>query len=1151
MGNIGSVTRSLLARVPWNSISGAEDLEMAVSKAQKEVDNTPPGHPDLAIRLDDLADKLLDRYNQTNDIGDLEKAISSAQRAVDITPPGHPHLATWLNNLANVLSNRYNRTGGTKDLEHAIRNVQLAVDITPPDDPDLAMRLSNLAAMLSDWFKETGDIRDLETAVKNAQQAVDKTPSDHPDLAIRLNNLANIVADRYHQTGDARDLENAIGNAHKAVGITPSGHPYLATWLSNLSTKLSDRYKRTGDTNDLEDAISNARRAVDMTAPDDPDLALWLSNLGAILNDRYNGTGDTEDLEEAVSNTQRAVDMTPAGHPHLAAQLHNLANMLSDRYSREGDTRDLEDAISSATRAVDMTPPDHFDLATRLNSLGAILSYRYDQTGDTEHLEYAISNTQRAIDIAFSNHHQHLARQFSNLANLLLDRHSRLNNATDLVNAINNAQRAVDITPEDHPNRAIWLGNLAIKLLNRYQRTKDIKTLDDAITNARIARDITPPEHPDLAMRLSNLAYMLTDRYNQNGDSADLKDALDNAQKAVDITPPDHPDVAIWLSHLANSLSMTGNSKDREAAIGHYSNACDSRSALPLHRIQAARRAIQLLVEQDDLPKASCVANKTVQLLPLVCSRYLSRKDQQHAILQTAGFAADACSLALSLELPDAQKALEHIEYGRGLIIGHLIDSRDDLSDVEEKSEDLAAACRALRAKVERAGRGRLAGDGTLRSGNVREKIWREREQAIKELEDCQKRIHALMGYEQFPPKLGLNEIKNAAKEGPVVIVNATDIRCDAIIVQTGGAITHVELPEMKGEAPLRFQQNLANHRVVDEYPQRNPREPDENDDLDSEDQAVEDYLSWLWSSCVELVLARLETKAVPPLSPDTGIQPSNLPRIWWIGTGAASSLPFHAATRYSSTVHSTENTLNRAISSYTPTLKTLIYSRSRVTRRKVAFEDLPVLLVAMPTSPDSSTLPAIEMEQTAIQEAMKDTRFDVRVHPTAEEVLGDIKNYTVVHFACHGKADRVDPSNSYLLLQKLDRTSGEISPSELTASMISDEISLEQRGAWIAYLSACSTAEVRAKHFADEGLHLAAAFQVAGFAHVIGTLQPASDNACAKVAGYFYSYLVANRGAPDINRLVAESLHYALSEAEEKGEIRRIDLVPYVHLGA
>jgi CHAT domain-containing protein len=69
------------------------------------------------------------------------------------------------------------------------------------------------------------------------------------------------------------------------------------------------------------------------------------------------------------------------------------------------------------------------------------------------------------------------------------------------------------------------------------------------------------------------------------------------------------------------------------------------------------------------------------------------------------------------------------------------------------------------------------------------------------------------------------------------------------------------------------------------------------------------------------------------------------------------------------------------------------------------------------------------------------------------------------------------------------------------------DTINLER--AQIAYLSACSTAEIQALKLVDESIYLASTFQLSAFQHVIGTLWGAEDGAAAEIASNFYKFLL------------------------------------------
>jgi hypothetical protein len=94
------------------------------------------------------------------------------------------------------------------------------------------------------------------------------------------------------------------------------------------------------------------------------------------------------------------------------------------------------------------------------------------------------------------------------------------------------------------------------------------------------------------------------------------------------------------------------------------------------------------------------------------------------------------------------------------------------------------------------------------------------------------------------------------------------------------------------------------------------------------------------------------------------------------------------------------------------------------------------------------------------------------------------------VHFACHAHADLATPSNNGLCLH--DDT-----------LPLPDIIRLHLADAELAYLSACSTAHGGTR-LTDEALHLASAFQMAGYWHVIATLWPLSDHAAATAAAAF-----------------------------------------------
>lgn len=59
--------------------------------------------------------------------------------------------------------------------------------------------------------------------------------------------------------------------------------------------------------------------------------------------------------------------------------------------------------------------------------------------------------------------------------------------------------------------------------------------------------------------------------------------------------------------------------------------------------------------------------------------------------------------------------------------------------------------------------------------------------EAIKELDECIYIIRQLPGHQRFLLGPTLNELKEWACEGPIVVVNVTDVRSDAILVTSSG----------------------------------------------------------------------------------------------------------------------------------------------------------------------------------------------------------------------------------------------------------------------------------------------------------------------------------------------------------------------------
>lgn len=101
---------------------------------------------------------------------------------------------------------------------------------------------------------------------------------------------------------------------------------------------------------------------------------------------------------------------------------------------------------------------------------------------------------------------------------------------------------------------------------------------------------------------------------------------------------------------------------------------------------------------------------------------------------------------------------------------------------------------------------------------------------------------------------------------------------------------------------------------------------------------------------------------------------------------------------------------------------------------------------------------------------------------------------------------------------------------SKLTVGTMS---SINTERSSLAFLSACCTAENAVSVLMHEGIHLAGAFQLAGYPHVIASLWEADDALSVAVAEKFYLIVFAESGVVGHDK-IAYALHDAVLAAQQ-----------------
>lgn len=939
-----------------------------------------------------------------------------------------------------------------------------------------------------------------------------RSDEDKAELAFYL---ASTNIERYDRWGDVPNLEAAVTQARWAVARTATEDARLPSRLSRLGVALVYRHERTGNMDDLEEAIKVARLAVEATSDGDPDLMAWLNNLGSKLERRYKRTGSLEDLEEAIQIARRVVGATPEDNSKsLVARLHNLASKLERRYARTGNIDDLEGSIKMARQAVQDIYKDLPNLGGRLHELGNKLERRFERTGRTEDLEEAIELARKAVE-ATPKDLPDIAARLGGLGNKLGHRYRRSERLEDLEEAIEVARRAVEATPNDHPLLARRLTNLGNKLSSRYDRTGDIEDLEKATEAAQQAVKITPVDDPDSISWLNNLSNRLTRRYKHSGSMDDLDEAIKIARQVVQATPDDHPNLAEWLNNFAAKLRQS-NLPNMSEVLQLYQAAWKCAAAPPFTRIRAALLAVVELSNAKEYEEAYQLSCDALEILPRVHDRSLSRDDQQYAVSNFCGLAPHASALALQIG-KTPQEALEVLEQGRAAISGLLIDDRSDTTLLQKADPDLYITYENLRTEVNRPSNNMT--DQRLQ-GAVRPRL-----EAINELEDCKQQIRRLPGFERFQLGLSPEQMQECAADGCIVVVNIQRLRSDAIIV-TQKAIRSLALPDLDATQTRAWLAMELTTPAEGNEPSKNPQ--------------YRKYLSWLWKTGVKPILSDLGYWQA---------EKTDLPRIWWIGAGYASSMPFHAA---GDIKRLAECTYSRVISSYTPSIKALFFAKTGNSGIADARCTAPKMLIAtMASTPGARDLPGADAEQSAIVKVLgASASVQVLEQPTVLDVTQHLQSCSIAHFACHGVSDPENPSKSGLMLQPSGSLGEGAATDVLSVGMVS-ETHLPK--AEIAYLSACSTAENRSWVLEEEVLHVVSGFQVAGFRHVVGCLWPSFDMVCVDVAKAFYADLNHDGHMVRDDRDVALALHKAVAAIREHEDYRKRPLTwaQYVHFGA
>ncbi|MEU5154446.1 CHAT domain-containing protein [Glycomyces sp. NPDC021274] len=1140
-----------------------EVLDRLVLVTSGSIGAVPPGHPGRAAVLTFAAGAVTQRFEKgTAQDGDLDAAVDWSREALAHTETGSLQRHRTQAALAAALSYRAQHTGpsphAAADAQEAVRLFR-EVEASEFENPRRLPSMLVIALLL---------LPDKDAVLDELLDALERLAADDRDPAGPELVPAAVaqIATELTATGEF-DVARVAAFARRALDLP--GLDEETTQALRMALELAAAYEFTrqvaapppgttpslpeiGDLDRLGDLLGRFGAMVG----DDPEMsgeaALMLSELNS-LRGVLSETDPERQLDLLIANCRSALDAM--GVEDRVAGLSELGDLLLLRFARD-ETRfaDLDEAVALLGEAMALaaTPEDSRKVAVKLVMA---LVVRYHRRGNPADLDQA-SALGREFGVDGPLDENAVADQlaaFSRIelpppgfilqpspfspnaaaAQLLPEHAAHLESLLGL---------AGFTAPAPDDDIAEGLGMVPKDVLQAmFTGLGDLSTLfeggdgDFEESLAVIDRRLAEFPEDSYNYRLIALARFMVEM--QRAIATEDPDRIaaiieagtellengslpENVKPALKLTMAHAQRMLLQITERDGLADRLGQAREPESLAVHLKNQYDVVSNLaiaPALRIQSALAAAKLAKEAGRVKSAGPFLAMAVSILPLAAARHVRPDRRLEYLRQFSGITADAVALALSStskNAPSTAGVLRLLEGGRAVLQNQIIGSRRELDDLRRTAPELAARFESVAAK--------LNSDDAAASAPV-DREWRHR--AAEELREVTVQIRAVEGFADFDEPPTVERLRQAAGEGPIVTLNLSRFGSHALIARTDG-IERLPLPEADLTSSTAMV-NLFIRAIEGLYG------PDAEDFelADRHQRHVLGALTWVHNAITGPVLDHLGSDRQAP---------EDCPRLWWAPGGLLGLLPLHAAGDYDAP--DPVLTADRVVSSYTPTIRHLLYSRSQAAKAGTA--GLQGFAAAVERTPGGgyAPLPYAGDEVARLRRSAPGVFSGVLLNEQADRaaVLERLEHSDIAHFICHARNDADNPAASGIVLH--DHGTAPLTVGDLS------QLRLERRR--LAYLSACRTAQATSATLLDESLHLAAACQVAGFPYVVGTLWPVLDRHSPEFAERFYTAL-GEGGGFDLGRS-ATAVHKAQALLRSQGLERAPHMwASWLHYGA
>ncbi|KAF7792154.1 hypothetical protein EIP86_003184 [Pleurotus ostreatoroseus] len=1053
------------------------------------------------------------------------------------------------------------------DLATAYAYIRGCHDYAALDDFHASLLQSEIAVIKHTRYHYLRHSATLEDAIIVLQQAVKlllKCTTQTP-LAFLVRELGSLSFCLYRRTKDTRHLHNAINQLRISVSLAKDlqDDRLLASCsrllLDGLLAKFEDSQKRE----DLDQAITQHESIANLVqchpVPDDGTVTYtgeltdarceWLRVYNILLYTRFINFLDMKDLQLAIYTTESLVQQPPSvvSPKVYAGLITSFVDCLVERFRTEGRAEDLERVSSWVERSPISNQMDA-DEMEHIYPRGKLLVTAFERNGRKQDINSAL----RALDISvfqaqmmkwashdiqsrFSHHLN--AADIAFIRSAARTRHDfkQLLESSQLPDTQLHRNLISDRFLDDWLHHSLRLHDLGRAYMLRYEcRTlRDSTDIEQAISKLMQAIRATPESSSLRWQYLVTLGDAYRVRYEYMEQQGDMDRALECYSEALHNFPPPNTCRVRALTCLGRLLfkyaHTTGDLQLYDESIVHFKEAAEARYGFAHDRLNAAihwatlfhgELDCELGFRQQRLEQALEGYQYAIELLGPAASIGLSAKSRlAHLYSIPKSLARDAASCAISLaEMSPCReeeyrgRAVELLDQGRAILWSQASQLRADIGTLRERYPDHARRFEKIASQIEKATFGGVdVGKQEAQiTGRTTEKLDEQWAALLRE-------IRCLDGFHDFLRPVPFSKLKEAADTGPVVIVNVSDYRCDAIVISPQGTVNLVPLPDISSKW-IRY--------TVEDFHAKFP-EP-------AASRILKNALPLLWTGVCQPVLMVLRKLSVVGETPTSLPSP---PRIRWCLTGRLAMLPIHAAgPRKQSS--KTPGMLDWMISSYIPTLSIFLHARNRTSSSTKTRTQ--VLAVCHTGREQHSRLFSVREEVHTLRKyAGKDISMIMDSTARVDTVCDALQGSHWVHFACHGTQSLENPMDSALILDN-----GVLPVSKLAGTKSGE----------FAMLLACETAK-GVPGLSDEAIHVAAGLHFAGFKSVIATMWSMRDEHGPIVANSVYSYLF-RKGTVDTVPPNASESAQALRDAVlqlRDGDHKRISVVhwaPFIHFG-